>query len=111
MPLALRSRRIGDVTVVTCDGRIVGGAESAALLEHLDRLIATDPHVVLHLGGVEFIDSAGLGLLARCLTRAQNAGGSLKVCAVSSKVAEALRITRLQSVFHPYETEADAIAD
>ena len=48
-------------------------------------------HVLLHLGGVEFIDSGGLGLLARNLTRAQNAGGALKLCALSSKVERVFR--------------------
>jgi CheY-like chemotaxis protein len=67
--------------------------------------------VLLHLGGVEFIDSGGLGLIARYLTRSQEGQGTLKVCAVSAKINDVLRITRLKSVFQPYETEADSIAD
>ena len=35
MPLTLHSRQIGDVTVVTCSGRIIEGAESATLRQHL----------------------------------------------------------------------------
>jgi anti-anti-sigma regulatory factor len=31
----------------------------------LDRLLPDTPHVLLHLGGVDFIDSGGLGLIAR----------------------------------------------
>ncbi len=60
---------------------------------------------------MEFIDSGGLGLIARYLTRAQEGQGTLKVCAVSAKIDDVLRITRLKSVFQPYETEADSIAD
>jgi CheY-like chemotaxis protein len=67
--------------------------------------------VLLHLGGVEFIDSGGLGLIARYLTRSQEGQGTLKVCAVSAKINDVLRITQLKSVFQPYETEADSIAD
>ena len=68
-------------------------------------------HVLLHLGGVDFIDSGGLGMLARYLTRAQNAGGALKLCALSPKVDDVLRITRLKPVFQVYETDAESIAD
>jgi anti-sigma B factor antagonist len=109
--LALESRRVGDITVVTCHGRLVSGAESKALQDQLDQLIPANPHIVLHLGGIDFVDSGGLGLLVRCLTRAKNAHGDLKVCAVSPKVAEVLRVTRLQTIFHAYNSEAEAIAD
>jgi len=109
--LTLHSRCVGDVTVVTCNGRIVAGEEARSLQICLDRLLPQAPHVLLHLGGVEFIDSGGLGLIARYLTRTQEGRGTLKVCAVSPKINDVLRITRLRSVFQPYETEADSIAD
>jgi anti-sigma B factor antagonist len=109
--LTLHSRNVGDVTVVTCSGRIVAGEESRSLQTCLDRLLPRAPHVLLHLGAVEFIDSGGLGLIARYLTRPQEGRGTLKVCAVSPKIDDVLRITRLKSVFQPYETEADSIAD
>jgi anti-sigma B factor antagonist len=107
--LTLAQRRVGDVTVITCSGRIVAGDESASLQSALDELIPFSPHILLHLGAVDFIDSAGLGLLARYLTRVQNARGTLKVCALSAKIDDVLRITRLKAVFQPYDTEADSI--
>jgi anti-sigma B factor antagonist len=111
LSLTLQSRCVGDVTVVTCSGRIVAGEESKSLQVCLDRLLPESPHVLLHLGAVDFIDSGGLGLIARYLTRPQDRRGTLKVCAVSSKIDDVLRITRLKSVFQPYATEADSIAD
>jgi len=101
---------VGDVTVITCSGRIVAGDESTSLQSALDELMPFSPHILLHLGAVDFIDSAGLGLLARYLTRVQNASGSLRICAVSAKIDDVLRITRLKAVFQPYDTEADSIA-
>jgi anti-sigma B factor antagonist len=109
--LTLHSRCVGDVTVVTCNGRIVAGEESKSLQVYLDQILPEHPHVLLHLGGVEFIDSGGLGLIARYLTRPQDRRGTLRVCAVSPKIDDVLRITRLKSVFQPYATEADSIAD
>lgn len=109
MSLTLTQRRVGDVTVITCSGRLVAGDESTSLQAALDELIPFSPHILLHLGAVDFIDSAGLGLLARYLTRVQNARGTLKVCAVSPKIDDVLRVTRLKPVFQPYDTEADSI--
>jgi anti-anti-sigma factor len=110
VPLSFQDRRVGAVTVITCTGRIVAGDETAAFQAHFEALLPFSPHIVLHLGGVDFIDSSGLGLLVRYLTRAKNSRGGLTVCAVSPKIAEVLEITRLKPVFQPFDTEADAIA-
>jgi anti-sigma B factor antagonist len=109
--LSLTDRRVGDATVITCRGRIVAGKETAALQQALDALIPRNRHLVLHLGGVDFIDSSGLGLLVRYLVRAKHGTGTLSVCAVSPKIDEVLRITKLKTVFPPYETEAAAITE
>jgi anti-sigma B factor antagonist len=108
--LSLQHRQVGYVTVITCRGRIVVGEESDALLKQIDDLLPLNPRLLLHLGEVDFIDSGGLGLLVRCLTRVQNASGQLSVCALSPKVSDVLRVTRLDAVLRPYYAEADAIA-
>src|SRR5262245_9993563 len=69
-----------------------------------------NPRILLHMGEVGYIDSGGLGLLVRCLTRIQNAAGQLSLCALSPKVRDVLNVTRLDSVLRPYFTEADAIS-
>ena len=97
--------------VVTCVGRIAYGEETAALEACLDSVIPVHRQVLLHLGEVDFVDSAGLGLLVRYLTRAQNSAATLRICAVSPSVDHALRVTRLQPVLRPYDTEAQAITD
>ena len=110
--LSLEHRHVGYVTVITCRGRIVLGEEADALLKQIDDLLPLNSRLLLHLGEVDFIDSGGLGMLVRCLTRVQNAAGQLSMCALSPKVSEVLRVTRLDGVLKPYygEAEADAIA-
>ena len=110
MALTLESRHVGDVNVVTCRGRLVGGEESAALEKCVAGLLPHRPHIVLDLSDLQFIDSSGLGLLVRCLARARSAHGGLKLCAVSPKIGEVLRVTRLASSFDSYESADDAIA-
>ena len=106
MPLWFRSRPVGDITVVECSGRIVEGAESAQLQQHLNDLLPVHPYILLHLGDVDFIDSSGIGLLVRFLARVQNTRGNLKMCAVSPKISQVLRITKLNTIFDAYESEA-----
>jgi len=110
MLLSLEHRHVGDAVVVTCRGRITAGAESEALRQYLDGLASHSPHIVLHLGGVEFIDSGGLGLIVRYVVRAKHGTGNLSVCSVSEKVEDVLRVTKLGPVIQPHETEEDAIA-
>ena len=86
------------------------GDEADALLKQIDELLPLNSRILLHLGEIDFIDSGGLGLLVRCLTRVQNAAGRLSICALSPRVADVLRISRLDSVLRPYIAEAEAIA-
>ena len=111
MPLTFDSRRVGDVVVVTCDGRLVEGEETAALATLLDDLISVNPRVLLNLGNLSYIDSAGLGMLVRYLTRAQNASGVLRICAVSPAVDRVLTISRLKPVLQPFDSEGRAIVE
>lgn len=97
------------MTVVTCRGRLVSGTETDALLKQIDDLLPFTSRILLHLGEIDYIDSGGLGLLVRCLTRVQNASGQLSICALSPKVSDVLRVTRLDSVLKPYLAEAEAI--
>ena len=109
MPLSLEHRRVGDVTVVTCAGRIVEGPESIALQQLLDELLQYGPHLVLNLGAVDFLDSSGLGLLVRYVTRTRNAHGHLTLCALSPQLIKVLDVTHLRAAFDAYDVEADAI--
>jgi len=110
MSLSIDSHRVGEITVLTCRGRIVEGAESSTLQQHVDALIAEGPYIILHLGGVEFIDSSGLGLLVRCLIRLESLHGLIRICAASSRIAEAFKMTGLNTLFNVFDSEASAIA-
>jgi anti-sigma B factor antagonist len=108
--LLLQHRQVGHVTVVTCRGRLVLGAESQALLKLIDDLLPQNSRILLHMGAVDYIDSGGLGLLVRCLTRVQNAAGQLSLCALSPKVSDVLRMTKLEGPLRPYIDETAALA-
>jgi len=110
MELSLQHRQVGHLTVVTCSGRLVAGPESDALLAQIDQLLPRNARILLDLGGIDYIDSAGLGLLVRCLTRVQNASGQLSLCALSPRVSEVLRVTKLDGPLRSFITDVNAIA-
>jgi anti-sigma B factor antagonist len=110
VPLSLQTRAVGDVTVVSVGGRIVEGDKSAALDSCVSRLLPLQPHIVLDLHDVAFIDSAGLGLLVRLRTRTRAASGDLKLCAVGDHVQQVLAVTKLNTVLPAYRTDAEGIA-
>jgi anti-sigma B factor antagonist len=107
--LSLQNRHIGPITVVTCSGRIVEGPEAQALQQHVSDLLPIRPHIVLDLGQVEFVDSSGLGLLVRFLSRTHQSRGGLKLCAVPPRVTEVLRVTRLLTSFDVHASADEAI--
>src|SRR5262245_16842706 len=110
MPLSIDSRRAGEITVLTCSGRLVEGVESSTLQQHVDSLILESPYIILNLSGLEFIDSSGLGLLVRCLIRLESMHGLIRLCAASPRTAEAFRVTGLNTLFRVFDSEEDAIA-
>ena len=110
MPLSLQSRQVGGITVVACSGRIVDGPEAAVLQQQLNDLLPERRYIVLDLAEVNSIDSSGLGLLVRLLTRVQSVHGDLKLCGVQSNIGELLRVTRLGTIFESHDTNAEAVA-
>jgi anti-sigma B factor antagonist len=110
VPLLLQLRTVGDIAVIACSGRIVEGAEAAALHQRLREMLPIYHLFVLDLREVSFIDSAGLGLLVRLLSRVRASAGDLKLCGASPNVEKTLTVSRLRSVLRSYITEADAIA-
>jgi anti-sigma B factor antagonist len=109
MQLKLGTHTVRGILVVDCDGRIVFGDESAELRDTVRRLLQDNPRIVLNLGGVNYIDSGGLGTLVALYTTAHGAGGSIKLCNLTQRVGDLLQVTKLLTVFEVYDTEDAAI--
>ena len=109
MLLSLDTRDVGRVTVVRCQGRIVGGKESESLRAHVADLLQDRRSILLHLGDVGFIDSSGLGTMVRALASTRQARGDLKLCNVPDQVRKVLDMTRLNAVFDLHESEETAV--
>ena len=110
MALSLKTRAVGDVTIVQCAGRIVAGAETESLREHVIRLLPNQRDIALHLGDVVFIDSSGLGMLVRLLTTTRSAKGDLKLCNVPEGVYKVLKMTNLITLFDVHDSEEAVVS-
>ena len=98
------------VAIVRCQGRIVFGQEVDDLRLTVLSLLKETNRVVLHLAGIEHIDSEGLAGLVGVFISARNRGGEVKLADLSQNSKKVLRLTRLDEVFETYDSEAEAVA-
>ena len=75
-----------------------------------DLLDSGQHQLVIDLGGVEFLDSTGLGVLVAGLNRAREVGGSLSLVCPQERVLKLFRITGLDEVFTVHSTVDEALA-
>lgn len=65
--------------------------------------------VIFDMSRVRFIDSIGLGAVLGCLRQANEAGGELKLCALSKSARLLFELVRLHRVFDILDTEEQAV--
>jgi anti-sigma B factor antagonist len=108
LKLSLETRNRGDVMIVHCQGRIVYRDEAAALSRLVGEVLQSGGKVILDLGGVSSIDSAGMGELVFLHTWARRQNAELKCAGPSRFVRDLLDLTNLDSVLeiHPSVHEA-----
>jgi anti-sigma B factor antagonist len=107
--LRLSNRVQEGVAVVDCDGRVIFGEESASLRDAVKDLINKNKQIVLNLGGVNYIDSGGLGTLVSLYTTARNAGGTLRLANLTQRVGDLLQVTKLLTVFEVFDSVDEAV--
>ncbi|MEP0764203.1 MAG: STAS domain-containing protein [Chloroflexota bacterium] len=66
-------------------------------------------NLVLDLGGVEYMSSAGLREMVRVLKRVKRTGGDLRIANPSERVREVLELAGLDSIFEIYPTQVEAV--
>ncbi len=111
MALKMTEREVSGITVVAMDGRIVLGEESNALRERIKGLLAgKKTKIVLDMGNVTYIDSAGLGTLVATYHSARQQGATMKLVNLGQKFREVLQVTKLLTVFEVHDNEAAAVS-
>jgi anti-sigma B factor antagonist len=109
LKLSLEQRNRGDIIIVYCQGRIVYRDEAAAFSRMLEEVLPLAQKVVLDLGGVTSMDSAGIGELAQLQNQALNRNVSLKCAGPTPLVRNLLDLTNLDSVLEIHASLDDAL--
>jgi anti-sigma B factor antagonist len=108
--MEIAERKVSDVTILDLTGKLTLGEGDEMLRQTINTLLAGGAKkIVLNLGGVPYIDSAGLGEVVRTHTTVSRQGGSLKLLNLTKRLEDLLSITKLLTVFDTYDSEADAI--
>jgi anti-sigma B factor antagonist len=103
-------RKVDDVTILDLHGKILIGEGDDALREAVTKLVDGGVQkLLLNLGDVPYVDSAGLGEIVRCYTTVSRKGGKLKLINLTKKIQDLLAITKLLTVFETYDSEEEAV--
>ncbi len=110
MTIRATVREAGAATVVDVSGRITLGDASALLRKTIRSLIEEGRmRILLNLGDVDYIDSAGIGELVSSYSAVKSRGGELKLLNLSRRVRDILQLTKLYTVFDVHSDEAAAL--
>ncbi|HEU4690994.1 MAG TPA: STAS domain-containing protein, partial [Vicinamibacterales bacterium] len=110
--MQIGQRMVGDVTVVEITGDITlskGG--DVMIKDKVNSLLQQgNRKLLLDLGNVSYVDSAGLGQLVQVYATTSHNGGSLKLLRVTKRLKDLLVLTKLLTVFESFDDEKDAVA-
>ena len=110
--MQLEQRIADNVAIITVNGDITLNKGGDVLLKDKIQSLLQQGHkkLVLDLGGVAYVDSAGLGQLVQIHATTKNQGGSLRIANVTKKLKDLLVVTKLVTVFDSYDSEKEALA-
>ena len=109
--MQIEQQAAGDVAVIKITGDITLNQGGDVLLKDKVQSLLQQGHkkIVLDLGGVSYVDSAGLGQLVQIHATTKNNGGSLRLANVTKRLKDLLVVTKLVTVFDSYDSEAEAV--
>lgn len=108
--MQIDERKVGDVLILDLKGKMTLGDGDELLRNKINTAIqAGAKKLVLNLGNVPYIDSAGLGEVVRTYTTVSRQGGALKLLNLTKRIQDLLAITKLLTVFETFDSEDEAV--
>ena len=107
----VHTRVVTGVTILRLEGRLVTQSRPVPSLHGIvcDQVRQGRLVVLLDMTAVTDIDAHGLGALVSSLTTIERHGGQMALIAPSGRIRRLLAITRLDTVFAIYDSEAQAL--
>ena len=98
-------KNIDGLPVFELEGKIMGGPQCDNLYHRMMDVIATgQSNLVLDFEKVQWMNSAGIGMMIQCVTRLRRDGGDLHFLGVHDKVKHYFGITKLDTVLKIYNS-------
>ena len=108
--LTIDERDAGDVTILVLSGRMVLDDGDLAIGRRITELIERQRRkILLDLGGVTYMDSSGVGMLAFQLKAVRESGGDMKLLHLNRRAESLLGMMKLLIVFESFKDEAEAL--
>lgn len=109
MSFSVNVRQEGAVSLVAVSGKLTS-FEAKAFRELICGLVEKgNTNIVLNLSALEYLDSSGIGELARNYMSVVKKGGTVKVVGLAPRVEEILKVTQLYQVFPEFPDEVSAL--
>ncbi|MBI3359598.1 MAG: STAS domain-containing protein [Chloroflexi bacterium] len=97
-------------SVVDIHGEVTAAAENALMDAYTQASTAGARAIILNFGGLEYMNSSGIGLLVTLLIRVNRQKQRLLACGLSEHYRQIFELTRLNEAIGIYSTEAEALA-
>ena len=108
--LEIDERQADDVAILKLTGQILLDDGDLAFGRRISDLLARGMvRIVVDLGGVTFIDSSGVGMMAAKLKQVRTQGGDVRLLHLTSRSQRLLGMMKLVSVFETFDDEEAAI--
>jgi anti-sigma B factor antagonist len=108
--VTVSERLSGSVTVLDVKGALTLTDGAEHLHDKVRSLLQQgQKHLLVNLGDVPYIDSAGLGELVQAYATTSRQGGQLKLLNATKRIQDLLVITKLATVFDLFDNEAAAV--
>jgi len=107
--MEIRQRTVDEVAIIDLKGKLTLG-DGELLREQVNSLIQQGRNrIVLNLADVPYMDSSGLGEIARAHSVVLRNGGRLSVLRPTQRVQDLFRVTKIQRILEAFDSEADAV--
>ena len=103
----VRDGMVARLSVSGCDA--IDSANAAEVKSEALRLLGDVPDVVVDLTGVDFLDSAGVGVLVGLFKNSRLRGGRARFCGMTPGVRSVLELIQLDRIFEIYDDAEEAV--
>src|SRR5512147_2271744 len=108
--LTIDERESGDVTILTLTGQMLLDDGDLVFRQRVhDLLDRGRTKILLELGGLTYLDSAGVGMIAGKLKTVRERGGDMKMLHLSTRGQRVFGMAKLLLAFETFDNEDQAV--